>query len=264
MKEAAVKGDEYRVWWCSLFVVFMWGSSCVMTPLILTSDVLLTQALSIWSWTNLLSFVVSALIFVSHSLDSLYHITMLLFLNLFLYIMSLLKHVWCLFFQSVQLWNLLVHAQPLHYLLHHPDGAHGRVGLRPLMAALNLRVCKWVCGFISAWVDESRRQDKSLLHVWMSANIGDSHWQLETSLNITQHLETHCRLSSCPRLSFFISRNHAKFYSLTSFKTYHAIDLLSMKYNITYSTESVILFVVLTKWEWRKREVLYLLTDIQL
>lgn len=88
MKEAAVKGDEYRVWWCSLFVVFMWGSSCVMTPLILTSDVLLTQALSIWSWTNLLSFVVSALIFVSHSLDSLYHITMLLFLN----VLSLFVH----------------------------------------------------------------------------------------------------------------------------------------------------------------------------
>ena len=32
-------------------------------------------------------------------------------------------------FQVVQLWDLLVHTQPLHCLLHHPHGAHGRVGL---------------------------------------------------------------------------------------------------------------------------------------
>lgn len=93
MKEVPVREDEYRVWWCSLFAVFMRGSLCVMTPLILTSDVLLTQALS-WEsvrlvlnklWPRFL--LLLSLLFLS-SLVSLYHVTVLLVL-IYMYFWSL-------------------------------------------------------------------------------------------------------------------------------------------------------------------------------
>lgn len=132
----------------SVCSVYWGGSSCLMTPLILTSDVLLTQTLSLESVRLVMNklwprFLLLLSLSVSHSPVSLYHTAMLLFLHirLFLVTISLLKQTCYPFFlQRVQLWDLLVHTQPLHCLLHHPYGAHGRVSL--------------VRGFISARVGE--------------------------------------------------------------------------------------------------------------
>ena len=176
------------------------GPLCVMTPLILTSDVLLTQALS-WEsvrlvlnklWTGFLLLLSLLFFCVSHSLVSLYHVTMFhsSFTSIFGHYLSFKTHsIWyrsmsicyhrvcgCVF-QDIQLWNLLVHTQPLHCLLHHPYGAHGRVSL------CSLTVC--VC--VPAWVSKffcnldtvglhfiplhSRGQDKSFPYLRMSANL---------------------------------------------------------------------------------------------
>lgn len=91
-KKLQSKEDGYRVWWCSLFAVFMGGggSSCVMTPLILTSDVLLTQALSSESvrlllnklWPRFLLLLPLLFLCLSFSSFLVYHVTLFLFWHL--------------------------------------------------------------------------------------------------------------------------------------------------------------------------------------
>lgn len=88
----------------------------------------------------------------------------------------------CAFIQDVQLWDLLVHTQPLHCLLHHPHGAHGRVGLQR----------HWIC--MSVWVCEicdvcTRGGDKSLPHLWLSADIAGA---ISTSLSSTLDSRSSC------------------------------------------------------------------------
>lgn len=72
----------------------LWGGLFCVTTSLLIFDVLLTQALS---W------------------ESVHHV---------------LSKLWssCNLLQHVQLWDLLVHTQPLHCFLRHPDDTHGWVG----------------------------------------------------------------------------------------------------------------------------------------
>lgn len=103
-------------------------------------------------------------------------------------------------FQGVQLWDLLVHTQPLHCLLHHPHGAHGRVGLRAeTVDGSTKRLCVWFCVwvFISARVTVStfslhlnhylQKRDKGLLHLSVS-----KYWRLpQMPMEIT-HISFSC------------------------------------------------------------------------
>lgn len=138
MKEVAVKEtntgfDDVHSLQC------LWGgSSCVMTPLLLTSDVLLTQALS-WESVRLVLnklrprfLLLFSLLFLCPSvicfLISHDHIAVSTFTSVFGCDLFFKTSLVSTLFQGVQLWDLLVHTQPLHCLLHHPHGAHGRVG----------------------------------------------------------------------------------------------------------------------------------------